>query len=311
MAGTEMRMRVGAVITMLAAAALAVPGQASAQNELRRNLEDIVATYRGVTGIAVRNLTTNESLSLRGDETFPSASLIKVAILVTLFDEVHNGRMRLDERTMMVARDRVGGSGVLKHLGSGTAPTLEELAWLMITLSDNTATNLLLDKLDVKTTWDRMEALELPHSKIHSKTFRRQTSIALDSSAVYGLGVTTPDEMVRLFTLLHEGRAVSATHDSAALAILRANQDYTMLVRWLPADVSVAHKTGSVDRARNDCGIIYSPAAPIAICVMTRENEDTRYAVDAEPHLLIARIGREVFRHYNPAIDLPPPPQAR
>ena len=155
-------MRVG-VITMLAAT-LAGPGQASAQDGLRRDLEDLVATYRGVAGIAVRNLATSESVSLRGDETFPSASLIKVAILVTLLDEVHNGRMRLDERTTMVARDRVGGSGVLQHLASGTALTLEDLAWLMITLSDNTATNLLLDKLDVKTTWDRMEALGLPHS---------------------------------------------------------------------------------------------------------------------------------------------------
>jgi beta-lactamase class A len=163
----------------------------------------------------------------------------------------------------------------------------------------------------VKTTWDRMEALGLPHSKIHSKTFRRQTSIALDSSAVYGLGVTTPDEMVRLFTLLHEGGAVSPAQDSVALAILRANQDNTMLARWLPADIAVAHKTGSVDRARNDCGIIYSPAAPIAVCVMTRDNEDTRYAVDAEPHLLIARIGREVFRYYNLDAELPPLPQMR
>jgi beta-lactamase class A len=271
---------------------------------LRRTLESIAAEHRGVTGIAVRNLATGQTLSVRGEETFPSASLIKVPILVTLLGEVADGRMRLDERTTMIARDRVGGSGVLQHLASGAVLTLEDLAWLMITLSDNTATNLLLDKLDVRTTWDRMEALGLPRSKVHSKTFRRQTSIALDSSAVYGLGVTTPDEMVQLFTMLHEGRAVSPAMDSLALQMLRANQDYTMMVRWLPT-VAAAHKTGSVDRARNDCGIVYTPAAPIALCVMTRENEDTSYAVDAEAHLHIARIAREVVRHYNPSLDLP------
>src|SRR5690606_24628044 len=204
------------------------------------------------------------------------------------------------ERSGLIARDRVGGSGILKHMQSGLDPTLEDLAWLMITLSDNTATNLLLDKLDIATVGAKMEALGLPESKVHSKTFRRQTSIAMDSSALYGLGVATPDEMVELFTMLHEGRAVSPAQDSVAMQMLFANQDGTMMVRWLPGRTRVAHKTGSVDQARNDCGIMYTPAAPIALCVMTRENEDRSYGVDSAPHLFIARVAREVFRHYNP-----------
>ena len=275
---------------------------------LRAELERIVADHAGTVGISMRNLATAERLSIRGDETFPTASLIKVAQLVALLGEVEEGRMRLDERSTMIGRDRVGGSGILKHMASGTALTLEDLAWLMITLSDNTATNLLLDKLDVRTVGAKMEALGLPHSKIHSKTFRRQTSIAPDSSALYGLGVTTPDETVELLALLAEGRAVSPAMDSLALAMLAANQDGNMMVRWLPPGTRVAHKTGSVDQARNDCGIIYSPAAPIALCVMTRENEDTSYAVDSAAHLLIARIGRAVFRHYNPEVKLPDTP---
>jgi beta-lactamase class A len=120
--------------------------------------------------------------------------------------------------------------------------------------------------------------------------------------------VTTPDETTRLFQLLHQGGAVSPALDSLALAMLRANQDATKLVRWLPEDLRIAHKSGDVDRARNDCGILYTPAAPIALCVMTRENRDTRYAVDNPAHLLIARIGRLVYQHYNPSAPLPPLP---
>src|SRR5690606_6906085 len=112
---------------------------------------------------------------------------------------------------------RVGGSGVIYRLGSGLNPTLEDLAWLMITLSDNTATNILLDKLDIATVGTKMEALGLPRSKVHSKTFRRQTSIAPDSSAKYGFGVTTPDETTELFRMLYEGRAVSPALDSLAM----------------------------------------------------------------------------------------------
>src|SRR5690606_13766359 len=119
--------------------------------QLRRAIEEISSSFGGVVGVSVHDLTTGETLSLRGDETFSSASLIKVAILVTLMDEVNQGRMRLDERSTLIARDRVGGSGILKHMSSGTSLTLEDLAWLMITLSDNTATNLLLDKLDIRT----------------------------------------------------------------------------------------------------------------------------------------------------------------
>lgn len=275
---------------------------------LRAVLERALEGYAGVAGVSVRDLVTGQTVSIRGHETFPSASLIKVAILVTLLDEVHAGRMRLDEPITLIGRDRVGGSGILKHMSPGHRLTLEEAAWLMTVISDNTATNLLLDKLDIRTVWEKMEALGLPHTKVHSKTFRRQTSVAMDSSVKYGLGVTTPDETVELFTLLHQGRAVSPAMDSLALQILRANQDGTMLVRWLPAGVAVAHKSGAVDRARNDCGIVYGPARPVAVCVMTRENEDSSYAVDAAPHRLVARVGREVFRHFNPGAPLPPLP---
>jgi beta-lactamase class A len=275
---------------------------------LRRTLEQIAATHAGAAGISVRNLDTGEAVSVRGHETFPSASLIKVAILVTLLDEVAQGRVALDERSSLVSRDRVGGSGVLKLMQSGIAPSLEDLAWLMITISDNTATNMVLDKIDVRTVWTKMEALGLPHSKIHSKTFRRETSIAVDSSVIYGLGVTTPDETVQLFSLIHRGLAVSPALDSLAMRMLLANQDDDMLTRWLPPGTRTAHKSGSVDRARNDCGIMFTPEAPIAICVMTRENVDTSYAVDNPAHLLVARTAREVFRHFNPSAELPPLP---
>ena len=289
-----------------ASAVLAAPADTGA---LRRALEPLLRDYPGVAGVSMKNLATGEELSIRGGETSSSASLIKVAVLVALLDEVNRGALRLDERTTMIARDRVGGSGVLQYFGSGAEPSLADLAWLMITVSDNTATNLILDKINVRTVWAKMEALGLPHSKIHSKTFLRATSVAMDSSVKYGLGVTTPDETLRLFELLHQGRAVSPALDSLALSMLRANQDPTKLGRWLPEDVAFAHKTGEVDAARSDCGIVYGPDAPVAICVMTRENRDTSYAVDNPANLLMARIGHLVFRHYNPSAKLPDPPR--
>jgi len=276
---------------------------------LRRALEEIVRGYPGIAGVSVKNLATGEAVSIRGSEPYPSASLIKVAVLVAMLEEVRKGTMRLDERVSMIARDRVGGSGVLQYMGSGLEPTAADLAWLMITISDNTATNLILDKINVRTVWERMEALGLPRTKIHSKTFLRATSVAMDSSVKYGLGVTTPDETVRLFELLHAGRAVSPALDSLAMSMLRANQDQSKLQRWLPEDVAFAHKTGEVDAARSDCGVLYGPDAPVAVCVMTRENRDASYMPDNPANLLMARIGHAVFRHYNPSAKVPDPPR--
>lgn len=286
---------------------LAIPSLAQRPDtaQLRRTLDGLLRNYHGRVGITARNLSTGEQVSIRGDETFPTQSLIKVSILTTLMDEVKNGRMRLDERSTMIDRDKVGGTGVIHYLQSGDSFTLEDLAWLMITLSDNMATNLLLDKLDTRTVGVKMESLGLPHSKVFAKTFRRETSIAPDSSKKYGLGVTTPNEMVQLFSLLYKGQAVSPALDSLSINMLLANQDDRMMTRWLPENVRVAHKTGTGDVSRTDCGIMYAPSALLALCVLTTDNEDKSYAVDNAAHLLIARVAREVFHFYNPAAALP------
>lgn len=256
-----MRLRRLLASAALLAAAL-LPASAPAQGNadaLRRTLEGMIRPYEGTVGVSVQDLATGETLSIRGEEKFPSASLIKVSVLVALLDEVRRGTLRLDDPITMIARDQVGGSGVLQHLHSGLGLTVMDAARLMIILSDNTATNLLLDKVPMRTVWAKMDSLGLPATRIHSKTFLRGTSVAMDSSVRYGLGVTTPDETVRLFALLHAGRAVSAEMDSLALALLRGNEDYNKLVRWLPEGAAAAHKTGDVDQSRNDCGILVRP----------------------------------------------------
>jgi beta-lactamase class A len=273
---------------------------------LRREIEAVLTGYPGVAGVGVRNLATGDSLSIRGAEPFPTASLVKVALLVTVLEEVERGRLRLEEPLSMIGRDRVGGSGVLRHLGPGLQLRVEDAAWLMMVVSDNTATNLLLDKVGPVTVAETMDALGLRRTRIFRKVFHPAASSPMpDSSARYGLGVSTPDEMVALMALLHRGAAVSPAGDSLAIRILEANQDADKLVRWLPEGTVVAHKSGYDDRGRNDCGIVRTPAAPVALCVMTRENRFESYAVDNPANLLIAGVARAVFRHFNPGVPLP------
>ncbi len=259
---------------------------------LHRTLDSLAAAHHGVLGYSVRNVDTGEQLSLRGDETFPTASLIKVSVLVTLYDLAEKGQLSLDDPIRVLKVDKVPGSGQLQNLHDNIEITLGDAAWLMITISDNTATNVLLDKVAFRRVWDKMEALGLMHTKVHSKSFQRFTSVAMDSSVKYGLGVTTPNEMARLFELLATGKAVSAASDSAMLHILDNNTMNQMLQRFVTG-VSAAHKDGEGDQVRTECSLFRLQSRVVA-CVLTKENRDQRWLIDNEAQVTMARMGQAV-----------------
>jgi beta-lactamase class A len=259
---------------------------------LRRTLDSLATAHRGVLGYTVWNLDTGERLERRGDETFPTASLIKVPVLVTVYDLVEKKTLSLDDPLTVLKIDMVGGSGTLQFMHPGIAITVRDAAWLMTTISDNTATNLLLDRIIIRRVWDKMEALGLPHTKVHSKSFLRSASVAMDSSVKYGLGVTTPNEMARLFALLADGKAVSPAADSAMLDVLAHNTDDSKLQRWV-SDVRAPHKTGDVDQSRTECALFYLQSRVVA-CGLTKENADRSYAVDAEGNVVLAHLGKAV-----------------
>ena len=265
---------------------------------LHRTLDSIDAAHRGVVGYAVKNLETGASMSFRGDSTFATASLIKVPILVALYDQIEQKRIALDDRIVVLKADKVPGSGVLQFLHDGLEITVADAAWLMITLSDNTATNLLLDKVPMRRVWQKMEALGLPHTKVHSKSFLRITSVSLDSSVKYGLGVTTPNEMAKLYELLALGKAVSPSADSAMLAIMRRTQDDQLLQRFTDGARS-AHKTGANSDQRTECTLWWLPGRVVA-CVLTNQNVDQRWVHHQEAEMMMARMGEAIVRAWRP-----------
>jgi beta-lactamase class A len=265
---------------------------------LRRVLDSIADAHRGVVGYSITNLETGERLERRGDETFTTASLIKVPVLVALFDLAEKKQLTLDDPVVLTEIDKVGGAGELQFMRTPLTLRLWDVAWLMSTLSDNTATNLILDRIKIRRVWQKMEALGLPHTKVHSGSMTRIASVAPDSSAKYGLGVTTPNEMAQLFALLAQGKAVSPAADSTMLRILRNNRDDSKLARFT-YDVRLSHKTGDVDQARTDCGVFYLPAR-LVTCVLTKDNVDRRYWGESEGNAVIARIGEAVVRAWRP-----------
>ena len=259
---------------------------------LRHKLDSIADAHHGVVGYSVMDLDNNVRFSRRGDEKFPTASLIKVPILVTVYDLVAKGQLSLDDPISVLKIDQVPGSGITQYLHNGTILTVRDAAWLMITISDNTATNLLLDRIIIRRVWNKMDSLGLHDTRVHSKSFLRVSSIAMDSSVKYGLGVTTPNEMARLFELLAKGKAVNPSSDSAMLDILEHNENNEKLERYVYG-VRAAHKSGETDQVRTECTLYYLRNRIVA-CVLTKENVDQRYAVDAEAHLTIGRMGEAI-----------------
>jgi beta-lactamase class A len=262
-------------------------------SSLHRTLDAIAAAHHGVLGYSVLNLDTGERLSLRGDETFPTASLIKVPILVTLYDLAEQKQLSLDDPLTVLKIDQVPGSGVLQFMHPGMSLSVHDAAALMIILSDNTATNLILDKIAIRRVWTKMEALGLPHTKVHSKVYLRLASVAMDSSVKYGLGVSTPNEMARLFELLAQGKAVSAPADSAMLQLLANNADGDSMQRTIDG-MSVPHKTGATDSVRTECALFRLQSRVVA-CGFTKQNTDTRWVTDNEGQTTLGKLGAAIL----------------
>ncbi len=271
---------------------------------LRRKLDSIADAHHGVVGYSVIDLETGARINRRGDETFPTASLIKVAILVTVYDLVTKGQLSLDDPLTVLKIDQVPGSGIAQFLHNGTVLTVHDAAWLMSTISDNTATNLLLDRIIIRRVWAKMDSLGLQHTRVHSKSFLRNSSVAMDSSVKYGLGVTTPNEMAHLFELMAQGKAVNPAADSAMLDILEHNTTDFMLQRYIEG-ARAAHKDGETDAVRTECTLWYLRNRVVA-CVMTKENKDQRWVLDNEPQLTLANMGLAIINAFGGVPPVPP-----
>ena len=273
---------------------------------LRRKLDSIADAHHGVVGYSVIDLETGARINRRGDETFSTASLIKVPILVTVYDLVAKGQLSLDDPLTVLKIDQVPGSGIIQFLHNGTVLTVHDAAWLMSTISDNTATNLLLDRIIIRRVWVKMDSLGLQHTRVHSKSFLRNSSVAMDSSVKYGFGVTTPNEMAHLFELLALGKAVNPASDSAMLDILEHNNTDFMLQRYVEG-ARAAHKDGETDAVRTECTLWYLRNRVVA-CVLTKENKDQRWVLDNEAQLTLANMGLAIINAFGGVPPAPPSP---
>ena len=248
------------------------------------------------TAVAFRTLDRRSEWLRRADESFHAASTMKVPVLIELYRQVRAGRVRLDEPLLIrnefhslvdgsaFALDPKDDSEVALYQAVGTTRTLRELNELMITVSSNLATNLLMDKLGVENIRAGVHALGADGMNV-----RRD----LEDGKAFERGLnntTTAGALLRLMEAIARGQAVDADASRQMIAVLERQTVNDRIPAGLPAGIRVAHKTGEITAIRHDAAIVFA-ARPFVLVVLTRGGNDPQQA-----SALIAEITRQLYR---------------
>ena len=232
-------------------------------------IQNAIAGFQGHVWIYAKNLDTGKEYSLRGDEQTRTASTIKLAIMATAFHQVAEGKIHWNDPIELTKEKKQGGSGILFEFTDGTKIDLQTALHLMIVVSDNTATNLVLDEVGTDNVNDFMDSLGLTDLKV-----MRKIGGGLESKAyadprnkLFGLGRCSPHQMVRLVEMMERGELVSKEASAEMINILKRQQYKDGIGRGEPDTIPFASKSGALDRFRADVGIVYTRRGRIAMAI--------------------------------------------
>lgn len=272
-------------------------------------IEEIAAGFEGEISVAAKDLRTGEIVSRNPVRKCATASVIKLPILVHALLLAEEGLLDLDARLELKDSDKTPGSGILTQLSAGLKITKLDACVLMIALSDNTATNMLIDHLGIEPVNQRMRSLGLPDTTLFRKVFAGGTPIS-SANHKYGLGVTTPRDMLRLLSLIHARKAGGTETSARIRTILGKQQHRDSIPRLLPSTSKFQGKSGSVDAVRNDVGIVtLEDGREFALAVFCQKIPRPLWTADNPGHLAIAKLSAALVRHFAPdAFDAPKKP---
>jgi beta-lactamase class A len=294
--------RAARILQFALAVALVAPFAATAQdnadsirakqdvlwNRMENSIQGVVKEADAVVGVAILDLTDERSFYLNADAVYPTASTIKIAVLAELYRQDERGGTKLADLYTVDAKDSVGGEGVLPVMTAGvTRLTNKDLAALMVSLSDNSATNVLINRVGMDNVNAWLGSLGLEQTRL------RRHMMDVTAAREGRENTATPRELVSLIAAIHKGRVFKKQTTEAFLKMLSVPK-MSYIARLLPADLQTATKPGNLDGVRNDAGIVFCPDRPFAIAVMT-----TFAGNDAAAEEAIARIGHAAWSYFD------------
>lgn len=274
---------------------------AESLTELKAKLDKVAAEHHGTLGYSLDYRGKHpEKINLRGDDTFPTASTIKTTIMCETMHQIEQGKVKWDQQLPVQAStdDRQPG-GFAYYFKEGTTISIGEWVHLMITVSDNTATMNLREFLGQKNVNDWLDAHGF-------KTTRLLNGKKCDELGLrplqqkWGLGMTSPNEMVKLFAMILDNKAGSPASCERMQRLLTHQYWDDFALSQIPPNVHAGAKTGAINRTRSDVMFVDSPGGQYILAVYTKDNEDQSWKTDNEAQVAIRTISALVWKHYNP-----------
>ena len=291
--------------------------------DLQKRVEALAASHHGKVALYATQLSSGRSIAVDADKAVQTASVIKLALLYEAMEQVRDGKAKWDEKITLSPGDVVGGSGMLHFFDAPMTLTLKDVLTFMVIVSDNTATNLAIDRFGVAAVNARMRSLGLGNTVLYKKVFKAATGPMPADQPKFGLGKTTPREMATLMTYIGEcklrqmegpkpkgqaGPLFAPVDDadravcSVGLAMLKSQFYRETIPRYLEngGEGATASKTGSLDAVRNDVAIVTGKNGPMILSIFTYENADHGWTVDNEGEVLIARLAKVIVDSWSP-----------
>jgi len=271
---------------LLASATFAQTSVSSLDTRIRAE----ITPFKGKVFLFAKNLDTGQEYSFNGDQRVKTASTIKIAVMIEAFARVAEGRAKWTDELVLTKAARYSGSGILPELGDGLRLTLRDCVNLMMLISDNTATNMVLDYLTTDAVNARMDSIGFKQTRIMRRVGSGGESKEgkLEENKRFGLGATTPHEMVQIMEKLDRGEAISQAVSKEMLDLMKREQARYAIGRT--TSDPMASKYGALDRLRSCVAIVYSKKGKIAMAITVDEMPEVYWSVDNPGYLLMSRL---------------------
>jgi len=260
--------------------------------KLDASIAEVDRGLDGVLGLAIEDLTTGQKYLLHADEVFPQASSIKIAVLAELYHQAQQGKLKLTDFYLVQSSDLVPDSDIMAGLTPGVSRiTLRDLATMMIAVSDNSATNVLIDRVGMENVNALMDSLGLSHTRL------RRKMMDLKAASEGRENVATPAEMMSLLENLYRGKVLNKELTDDFFKMLSTHKS-SFIPRDLPEGLKIANKPGELEGVRNDSGIVFVAQRPYIICVMTtylrreRDGEEAITRISLQTYRIFDRLAR-------------------
>jgi beta-lactamase class A len=260
--------------------------------KLAANINEVDRSLDGVLGVAILDLNSGRKFLSNGDELFPQASSIKIAVLAELYRQAQSGKLKLTDLYTVQASDLVPDSSIMGGLTPGvTRITLRDLATMMVAVSDNSATNVLIDRVGMENVNAMLDSLTLVHTRL------RRKMMDLKAAGEGRENVSTPAEMMSLLEDLYRGKVLNKDMTDAFFNMLATHKD-GFISRDLPEGLRIANKPGELEGVSNDSAVVFVENRPYVICVMTtylrreRDGEAAIAKISASAYSMFDRLAR-------------------